>query len=379
MRNDSSTGRGGQLANEMEPDNREISSSPVNGTTRPAPAPRPHTTLCPYCGHVSANAKSCERCRGMFEPLSRQASQNAMGPWFIRDENSPFLPGFSLSTLRQMVKRGRIAPDTIIKGPSTRQFWAYARSVPGVAHLLGSCHVCKAAANAEQAACAACGTSFTVADDREHLGLTPVRLLPGHADPAQIAASGLTGNAPTASYGTSRASHDSASERGIVGLQDGEIDAAALIAARHRQRRSQRRRTIGLVTLIVVIIGLGAALVAAFANNANPASDPAGESRAPAKAQPSAAETIGVVRAPDLDLPPDEPGEDGAPFEMTQAPDTTAEDTLSRLVSATLSDLPGVIDAANVVAEEEGHDPRLMGAIEAARERLAIWRASQRL
>src|SRR5690348_425633 len=98
--------------------------------------------LCPYCGHAQPAADRCEECRGLFEPLSRRATQISMGPWFIRDKANPFRPGCSYEVLRKQIAAGKIKPTTVLRGPTTRQFWSVARNVPGVAHLLGYCHRC---------------------------------------------------------------------------------------------------------------------------------------------------------------------------------------------------------------------------------------------
>lgn len=143
--------------------------------------------VCPYCGHVAAHEKECEQCKGLFEPLSRQASQNAMGPWYIRDEQSPFRPGCSYQTLKMLVQRSRVTRETVLRGPSTRQFWMRAGSVPGVAHLLGECHACHKETRADDRACGHCGASFGVEEDRQYLGLAEVRSLPGQASAGAIA------------------------------------------------------------------------------------------------------------------------------------------------------------------------------------------------
>jgi hypothetical protein len=143
--------------------------------------------LCPYCGSFSADVRRCEHCAGYFDLLSRQRTQNAMGPWFIRDPGQPFRPGCSYETLRRMVLRGRVGPDTVVRGPTTRQFWSFARSTPGIGHLFGACHACQTAAEPSAPACAHCNAPFLVGGDREILGLAPVYLLPGEADPASIA------------------------------------------------------------------------------------------------------------------------------------------------------------------------------------------------
>lgn len=145
--------------------------------------------LCPYCGSLSTMAKQCNICSGYFDLLSRQRSQNAMGPWFIRDLSKPFQPGCSYATLVRMAQRGRIKPDTVIRGPSTRQFWSFARQTPGVANLLGECHACHKPVMPTSNSCPNCKASFLVSDERQTLGLSPVHLLPGDADAETIARS----------------------------------------------------------------------------------------------------------------------------------------------------------------------------------------------
>ena len=54
---------------------------------------------CPYCGHQQDDPARCGGCGGYFEPMSRQATQLAMGPWYMRDEDKPFMPGFNAAVL----------------------------------------------------------------------------------------------------------------------------------------------------------------------------------------------------------------------------------------------------------------------------------------
>lgn len=158
--------------------------TPSKSVNDPPTARAPHEhIICPYCGHAQAPADDCASCRGLFEPLSKQATQNAMGPWRIRDEASPFRPPCSYQTLQSLIKRARIGPDSVISGPTTRQFWARAADTPGVAHLLGQCHHCHTAADPSDALCTDCGASFLVDEDRNFLGLSPVRPLGPQAQP----------------------------------------------------------------------------------------------------------------------------------------------------------------------------------------------------
>lgn len=149
--------------------------------------------LCPYCGHLQSGAEECEQCKGLFEPLSRQATQNSMGPWQLRDAAKPFAPGFSYDVLKMMVARGRITSASIIRGPTTNQFWSFAIDVPGVAALLGRCHSCRGSVSAEEYMCRACGAVLTPATDRQSLGLAPVvPVIPG----AVSVPAGVAGGAP---------------------------------------------------------------------------------------------------------------------------------------------------------------------------------------
>lgn len=178
---------------------------PGQGSSQPQPQPAPaqqHSSrpeqpqsmgpsmvLCPYCGSLSTDNKRCAHCHGYFDILSRQRSQNAMGPWFIRDVSKPFVPGCSYATLVKMTERGKIKPETVIRGPSTRQFWTFARNAPGIAHLFGECHACHEPVMPIAKLCPNCKASFVVDEDRQYMGLSPVHLLPGDADAATIAAS----------------------------------------------------------------------------------------------------------------------------------------------------------------------------------------------
>lgn len=160
-----------------------------------AETPDTAANICPFCGGQVGSAAACPSCRGLQEPLSRQASQNAMGPWFVREAANPFRPGCNLATIRMLIDRGKITRETIIRGPTTGQFWRRAEGVPGLSHLLGMCYSCKSGADAGDTACRNCSARFAAPDDRQHLGLGPVRLLPGHAPADQVADRAMEGAA----------------------------------------------------------------------------------------------------------------------------------------------------------------------------------------
>ncbi len=165
--------------------------------------------LCPYCGHpqsVPADQPmpdQCEECGGLFEPLSRRATQISMGPWYIRNKANPFMPGCSYEVVEKMAKGGKLKPTTVLRGPTTKQFWSVARNVPGVANLLGYCHSCGTKVAPTDPKCGNCKTMFTRPKERNELGL-PFKTK-AEADAAQKSLdkeiSAITGAAETAAPG----------------------------------------------------------------------------------------------------------------------------------------------------------------------------------
>ncbi len=138
---------------------------------------KPKLILCPYCGNTqTAPADRCGACGGHFDELSLKATQQHMGPWYIRDSHNPYRPGCTYEVLLKQVQRGKITPTTILRGPTTRQFWSVARNVPGVAHLLGYCHACGAHVEHGANNCPQCGEVFFAPKVRDNLGLAPSRL-----------------------------------------------------------------------------------------------------------------------------------------------------------------------------------------------------------
>lgn len=176
---------------------RKHAENALDGPAPPRPAAPPGATkVCPYCGHrEGAQAEACSECRGLFEPLSRIATQNAMGPWQIRDESNPFRPGCSIETLRALIRRGKLTRESVLRGPTTKQFWMRAAQIQGVANLLGVCHACAHAADASEHFCRSCGASFLAGNDRNWVGLDPVRPVPQTPPAAPLASAARAGDA----------------------------------------------------------------------------------------------------------------------------------------------------------------------------------------
>lgn len=162
-----------------------------------APASPTPLFICPYCGGPTPDQPRCAQCSGLLDPLSRQATQNAMGPWFIRDEQQPHRPGCSYETILALIARGKVTLDSVLRGPTTAQFWYPAKRIPGIASKLGVCHACQSKVSGESS-CPACHTLFEVEGDRQTLGLMAVRMIPSPGSPDANGSSATDAPVPAA-------------------------------------------------------------------------------------------------------------------------------------------------------------------------------------
>lgn len=81
------------------------------------------------------------------------------------------MPGFNEAILRQQVATGRINANTILRGPTTNQFWMNAADTPGVSRLMGTCHTCHEAVQPTDTVCAFCNADMSLPEDVDSLGL----------------------------------------------------------------------------------------------------------------------------------------------------------------------------------------------------------------
>jgi hypothetical protein len=282
-----------------ESDPRMPATHPTTPSVPDAPIARPvaptlTTPLCPYCGvrvDDGPDAARCTSCKGLLDPLSRQATQNAMGPWTLRDEANPFSPGCSFDTVRTLVARGRIRRDTILRGPTTRQFWMFAANTPGVAVLLGECHACHHAARTDEFLCAHCGAVLSPQTERQSLGLAPVRLLPGAATSPAIAASVLRpaphappiADAPPPTIPTPAPLRRGIDRSALTQTPPPDIASPSAALAHRRRRDRVQTITIGLTIAVIAVGTLLVLLVVMAVHNADrDASTPAPETTTPA-------------------------------------------------------------------------------------------------
>lgn len=229
------------------------------GVAGELPRPMPRAVLCPYCGGVTAQTGRCTACGGRFDPLSRQATQNHMGPWAVRDDRSPHRPGCTYETLCRLIDSGSVGLDSVIRGPSTRQFWTLARHSPGVAHRLGVCHNCRQPVAKDAFQCPACHAPFSVDRDRQHLGIGPFRPLPGQGTPEVMALHAGPARSPGVEpkdFTRVTGSGDAGPARGIGSPSDEQFEAVgrAQTAAARWRRHSDQERSRGLVALVLAAL-----------------------------------------------------------------------------------------------------------------------------
>lgn len=243
------------------------------------PTPQLRSIVCPYCGSVTPDSGRCGHCGGRFDPLSRQATQNQMGPWEIRDQRVPFRPGCSYATLTRLIEQGVLTGDAVLRGPSTRQFWMLAKHTPGVAHKLGVCHNCQAQVKPDAFSCPSCEASFEVERDRQHLGLGPARPLPGqglpevlalHAEPASVKHDQHIASTAIASPEPMHSGNGSASAKSGAMDDDSRrmLDDANRLVRQWRTRANNDRQHAWAVMIIASCIAIAALAYAYWASGA---------------------------------------------------------------------------------------------------------------
>ena len=112
---------------------------------------------CVYCGRIiERGVDRCPHCRTSYSFAVRKASREVVGDWFYLDPRNPSGRGVTFETLVKMVEKGRIRPDSVVRGPTTHYDWMYAAETPRLAKYLGLCPHCFAPAKPEETYCSNC-------------------------------------------------------------------------------------------------------------------------------------------------------------------------------------------------------------------------------
>jgi len=129
----------------------------ANGGSTDQPAFKGPQAPCVYCGKViERGSDRCPHCRTSYSLAVRKASREVVGDWFYLDPRNPSGRGVTFETLIKMIEKGRIRPDSVVRGPTTHHDWMYAAEAPRLAKYLGMCPHCFAEAKPEDTYCTHC-------------------------------------------------------------------------------------------------------------------------------------------------------------------------------------------------------------------------------
>jgi tetratricopeptide (TPR) repeat protein len=156
----------------------------ANGGETDQPAFKGPEAPCVYCGKViDRGADRCPHCRTSYSFAVRKASREVVGDWFYLDSRNPSGRGVTFETLIKMIEKGRIKPDSIVRGPTTHHDWMYAAEAPRLAKYLGLCPHCFAKAKPEDTYCTECQLNMNERPAEARPGATPDEIQdPHHQD-----------------------------------------------------------------------------------------------------------------------------------------------------------------------------------------------------
>jgi hypothetical protein len=99
--------------------------------------------VCPFCGTTRQDeVGACPQCSLEDTPTTRAATRSKLGPWFVLQSRNPSAPGMNFATMLLLIQKGRVTARSVIRGPTTSQFWRHAAKVKGVSREFGLCWNC---------------------------------------------------------------------------------------------------------------------------------------------------------------------------------------------------------------------------------------------
>lgn len=226
---------------------------------------------CVYCGRtIDRDCDRCPECKTSYSVAVRRASREIEGDWFYLEARNPSNRGVDLRTMLKLIDKGRLRPDSVIRGPATNQDWMYAAESPVISKHLGNCPHCFGAATADEEFCSTCGRSLDEMPGRLRPGLTsptaPARFaerermeeeladaLKTHLLARTAAATATAAPTPTiapAALGRDRASFQS-------GDTGSGVDRSSVMASGRQVRdRRERQRPKAVVVMLLTLITL---------------------------------------------------------------------------------------------------------------------------
>ena len=162
-----------QPSPELETEDSPTTDVVADGGGGPVSADAPpDLRVCPFCGAARAFATGdvvCPRCTMPDTPGSRRATRQRIGPWYVLQSRNPAAPGMRFDVLLGFVRKGQVTRRSIVRGPTTKQFWQQAATVRGLSREFGVCWSCGQGVESFAASCEACGSSQTLPDDPDAL------------------------------------------------------------------------------------------------------------------------------------------------------------------------------------------------------------------
>jgi hypothetical protein len=113
--------------------------------------------VCPFCGtQRDSDVGPCMHCSLEDTPTTRSATRSKLGPWYVLQSRNPSAPGMNFATLMVLVQKGRVTARSVVRGPTTGQFWRHAAKIKGLSREFGLCWNCGGDVTKNARACASC-------------------------------------------------------------------------------------------------------------------------------------------------------------------------------------------------------------------------------
>jgi len=113
--------------------------------------------VCPFCGtQRETDVGACMQCSLEDTPTTRSATRSKLGPWYVLQSRNPSAPGMNFATLMVLVQKGRVSARSVLRGPTTGQFWRHAAKVKGISREFMLCWNCGGDVAKNARACANC-------------------------------------------------------------------------------------------------------------------------------------------------------------------------------------------------------------------------------
>jgi len=132
-----------EMSRMTDPQSADMGGSSVRPGSQPVRRSLEGKFVCPFCGSINARTdEPCPSCGMDNTPATRNSTRGRVGPWYVLQKRNPAAPGMKFETLVKFIRKGRIQPRAVLRGPTTSQLWRFAATVKGVSREFGLCYNC---------------------------------------------------------------------------------------------------------------------------------------------------------------------------------------------------------------------------------------------